>query len=175
MDPRRFDSLTKALSTAGSRRRVLAGVLGSLRLRTTIADDSGTVIADTSGGDHNQATATDPAPGGHDHNHDNDHNDHDKDHDKDKDKDKDRDQTCDATICATGCCDGTTCQTGQYATCGTGGGACVNCDAAIAGCTSAVCECRAGRGCCVQSGEEPAFLDLECTACCSGDCTQPGN
>ncbi len=60
MDAGRFDRLARAVGNRGSRRRLLggllAGALGSLSLRTTAADDSGTAIADASGGDTNLAT-----------------------------------------------------------------------------------------------------------------------
>lgn len=70
MEPQSFDQLARSLATGGSRRRLLAGVLGgvlaSLRARTTTADEGGTVIADASGGDLNRATAIDPATTGND-------------------------------------------------------------------------------------------------------------
>ncbi len=75
MDDGGFDRLVRAVAMRGSRRRVLggllAGALGSLRVRPTAADDSGTAIADASGGNHNATTVTDPATGGNDHDRDN--------------------------------------------------------------------------------------------------------
>src|SRR3954466_7254209 len=69
MEGTRFDYLARAVATSGSRRQVLrallAGALGSLRLRATSADESGTVIADAGGGDDNLATG-DEATGGND-------------------------------------------------------------------------------------------------------------
>ena len=77
MEPRSFDQLARSIARSGSRRRLLAvvlgGALGSLRARTTTADEGGTIIADARGGDLNRATATDPATG------------NDRDHDRDKD------------------------------------------------------------------------------------------
>lgn len=68
MDASDFDRLARAVATRGSRRRVLggllAGTLGGLWMRPTAADNSGTVIADASGGDDNAA-------GGNDHDRDN--------------------------------------------------------------------------------------------------------
>jgi hypothetical protein len=85
MEGKRFDQLVRALATRGSRRRVLggflAGTLGGLRIRPSAADDSGTTIADASGGNHNLASAVDQASSGQDHDHDGGHdNDHDNDH-----------------------------------------------------------------------------------------------
>src|SRR4051794_12065097 len=78
MDGTRFDQLVRTVAVSGSRRRLLgallAGALGSLRLRTTAADDSGTAIADASGGNDNLASAVDQASSGQDHNHDRDSN-----------------------------------------------------------------------------------------------------
>jgi hypothetical protein len=94
MEGKRFDQFARAVATSGSRRRVLAGflaaALGSLRVRTTSADDDGTAIADASGGDHNVATVVDPATGRQDHDHDRDR-DHDRDHDHDDDHDREND------------------------------------------------------------------------------------
>jgi hypothetical protein len=103
MEGTRFDHLARALATSGSRRRVLGavlvGALGSLWTRATAADDSGTAIADASGGDHNLATVVDPATGEHDRNRDNnsdkdrdDEREHDRGDDKNKNKDKDKDK-----------------------------------------------------------------------------------
>jgi hypothetical protein len=81
MEGTRFDQLTRAVAASGSRRRVLgvvlAGVLGSLRIRTTSADDPAPVIAEAGGGDDNLATVVDPVNGGHADGHD---HDHDRDH-----------------------------------------------------------------------------------------------
>ena len=70
MEGIRFDSLARTMATSGSRRRVLgallAGALGSLRLRATRADESGTAIADAGGGDDNLAIVVNPATGGND-------------------------------------------------------------------------------------------------------------
>jgi hypothetical protein len=97
MEGTRFDQFARTLATSRSRRRVLgavlAGVLGSLRARPTTADDvddSGTVIADASGGDHNQATVLEPAPVRHDREREPDRDD-DRDEDKDKKKGEDKD------------------------------------------------------------------------------------
>ena len=80
MEGKRFDQLARTLATSGSRRRVLGGfltgVLGGLRIRPASADDSGTTIADASGGDHNHATAAEPGANG---------NDQDRDHDNGND------------------------------------------------------------------------------------------
>jgi hypothetical protein len=77
MEGKHFDQLVRALATRGSRRRVLggflAGALGGLRIRPTAADDSGTAIADASGGNHNLASAADQASAGQDHDQDHDH------------------------------------------------------------------------------------------------------
>jgi hypothetical protein len=85
MEGKRFDQLARAAATSGSRRRVLSAVLAGgltgLWARVTAADDSGTAIADASGGNHNQATATDPASGRNEH--------HDRD-DADGDRDDER-------------------------------------------------------------------------------------
>ena len=87
MEGKRFDQLARTLATSGSRRRVLGGfltgVLGGLRIRPASADDSGTSIADASGGDHNHASASDQESAGQDH-------DHDRDRDRDNNHDRDR-------------------------------------------------------------------------------------
>ena len=67
MEPQSFDQLARFVARSGSRRRLLAGVLGgalgSLRARTTTADEAGTIIADASGGGFNRGTVTGPAVG----------------------------------------------------------------------------------------------------------------
>ena len=87
MEGKRFDQLARTLATSGSRRRVLGGfltgVLGGLRIRPASADDSGTSIADASGGDHNHATAAEPGANGNDQ--DRDHDGNDGDHDNGND------------------------------------------------------------------------------------------
>ena len=82
MEGKRFDQLARAVATRGSRRRVLGGflaALAALRIRATAADDSGTAIADASGGNDNLASAADQASAGQDHDHDHDGG-HDTDH-----------------------------------------------------------------------------------------------
>lgn len=162
MEGTRFDRLARSVATSGSRRRVLgamlAGALGSLRIRATAADDSGTAIADASGGDHNQATVVDPATGGTTPDrHKNDTQDNEKDEDEDEDKDRDNDasrdcqpesdaEACGSQTCGTavnrcgqsvncagcaGCCSGTSCENGDSnGACGTQGVACSDCGAA---------------------------------------------
>jgi hypothetical protein len=85
-------------------RRVLGGLLvGALagpRMGSTSAEeDSGTVIADAGGGDHNSATAVDPYPKRADH----DLEHEDQDEEQDKQKDKDKNAKCPATcpLCQT--------------------------------------------------------------------------
>src|SRR5215210_6257136 len=96
MDSGRFDALARTFVTTGSRRRMLAGLLAgalvSLRVGSSAADDrddSGTTIADASGGDQNRATVVDPVLNRNDHDHDG--NDHKKDA---ADKDKKDEATC---------------------------------------------------------------------------------
>ena len=99
MDSDRFDWLSRTLATAGSRRRVLgallASALSSLRVHTTSADEdesSGTVIADSSGGNHNRAAVINPSTSDHDRDRDDD------DGDKGKEKDS-RTAACATTFC----------------------------------------------------------------------------
>jgi hypothetical protein len=96
MEGRHFDQLARAVAARGSRRRLLGalltGGLGSLRLHTTSADEeSGTAIADASGGDHNRATVVEPAPSQNDRDRDRDRA-HDQDQDRAHDRGQDRDQ-----------------------------------------------------------------------------------
>ena len=60
MERSRFDFLTRAVATNGSRRRVLggllAGAMGSRWVSSAAADDSGVTFADASGGNANLAT-----------------------------------------------------------------------------------------------------------------------
>jgi hypothetical protein len=97
MEGTRFDQFARTVATSRSRRRVLgavlAGVLSSLSTRTTTADDaddSGTVIADASGGNHNYSTVADPAPVRTDREPDRTRNEDDEEDDDDKDKDKNK-------------------------------------------------------------------------------------
>jgi hypothetical protein len=67
MEGARFDELARTVASSGSRRRLLgallAGALGSLRIRATRADESGTEIADASGGNDNLAAVVDRGNG----------------------------------------------------------------------------------------------------------------
>ena len=116
MDSNRFDHVARAVATSGSRRHLLGGLLMgalvSLKSRITAADDSGTAIADASGGNHNHATAADPATGGNDRARDHDTEDGDRDDNRDA-KDGNRGDQNDAgsapdaqCLCATGTCYG---------------------------------------------------------------------
>ena len=158
MDSQRFDRLTKTLATAGSRRRVLgavlAGMLGSLGTRTTIADeseDSGTVIADASGGNHNQAIVLEPDPA---------HNDRDRDRDRDDDnnddKDKHHDEDPDAGQCGPFVepCPGNP-QCGSFGRPCPGDAQCVagTCGGSCPPSTGFECTGTRGRDCCASRGE----------------------
>jgi hypothetical protein len=116
MEGTRFDQLARVMATSGSRRRVLggflAGALAGLRIRSTAADDSGTAIADASGGNHNHASAADQASSGQDHDHDHDH-DHDREHDGGHDHDQGDGARRGAESCP--CFEGTCC--GRDETC----------------------------------------------------------
>jgi hypothetical protein len=138
--------MTKSLSMAGSRRRLLgallAGLQGSPRPRTASAED-GAVIADASGGDQTNATVVDPAMHGHDRNRDNDSN---------KDNDKDKDNGC--TNCSPSCPNGS-CPQGQ--TCLGNGTCATSCSANPDLCTEAGPDCL-----CAESGLDADF-------CMTGD------
>jgi hypothetical protein len=127
MEGKHFDQLARAVATSGSRRRVLAGLvagaLGSVRIRTTAADDDGIVIADASGGDNNLATVVDPATSGNNRDRDRDEAEKDDDEEKDKDHDGERNRDgCNPEACppdestnSTGsgfCCDDGFCSCG---------------------------------------------------------------
>lgn len=107
MNGKRFDHLARDVAASGSRRRLLgallAGALGGLRLRITAADDSGTAIADASGGNNNLSTTPeqDTSKIDHDSNPERDHTDDnhdgdDKRHDNGKDRGHEHDGCNDA-------------------------------------------------------------------------------
>lgn len=79
--------------------------------------------------------------------------------------------TCAVNDCA-GCCDNTTCHQPSATTCGTGGGACVDCtaDARTDSCSNGSCVCAATGSPCPQ-GEECTQTGCEaCTPDCAGKC-----
>ncbi len=79
--------------------------------------------------------------------------------------------TCPDNDC-TGCCDGTTCHQPSATTCGTGGGACIDCtaDARTDSCSNGSCVCAATGSPCPQ-GEECTQTDCEaCIPDCAGKC-----
>jgi hypothetical protein len=149
MDGARLDRLARAVATGGSRRRVvgavLAGVLGSLRPRTTAADDSGATIADASGGDQNRATVVDPATNRNDHDRDR-NRDRDREHDQKKCQPQSRSEAC------AGHCD-------QVVNDGCGGSFDCTCDG------QTVCARRDGVCC------QPERLCDEKRVCCQGSDT----
>jgi hypothetical protein len=76
---------------------------------------------------------------------------------------------CKKSTCPTGCCALSECVIGAFDTCGTGGGACIDCHHAPGlHCNTGTCECRPGRGCCIRDGVDPR--PNPCSACCSGAC-----
>src|SRR5918997_1006898 len=70
MEETHFDRVARVAAAGAPRRRVLgallAGALGSLRLRAANADEPGAVIAAAGGGDHNLASVVDPGNGRND-------------------------------------------------------------------------------------------------------------
>jgi hypothetical protein len=184
MDPRRFGRLVKTLSAPGTRRsliRLLAAVPVAGTVLTLLSPEEAAgrgngAIVGGGGGKRHRRTA---------HHHPGQHKDHDKHkhrhnhHGKHKGHDTTSPEPTCATTCASGCCTGTTCRTGDaFEACGTGGGACSNCNGAfggiVMGCTLAECDCGA-EGCCIRSGIPPSLFVAACSDCCSGTCVTPGD
>ena len=174
MEGKRFDQLARALATSSSRRLVLAGLLagalGSLRVRTTAAQDDGIVIADASGGDDDLATVVEPTTGGSNGGGDGNNGETDKDQDKEHGRDN---------------CDPETCPADQ-STNSTGSGFC--CDDGFCSCGG---DCCGGPDCWIfqpdRGDQDPVLIEtctrpavgcLECAnsggKCCA-DCTKSGD